>query len=158
MTPPTIEHCTKADFDQILNDLTDFWGSDRTRRLHHPTLLYEFGNTAFVLREGTLVVAYLFGFLSQTEPTGYVNLIAVRSAYQGKGLGRYLYEHFTRWAKAQGCTALKAITRPDNQQSIAFHRHLGMTLLGEPNEAGLPVIRDYAGPGQDRVVFWKSIT
>lgn len=28
---------------------------------------------------------------------------------------------------------------------------------GAPNEAGIPVAQDYAGPVQDRVVFHKSL-
>jgi hypothetical protein len=32
-----------------------------------------------------------------------------------------------------------------------------MELLGEPNEGGVRVIKDYAGPGRDRVVFLKPI-
>ena len=56
-------------------------------------------------------------------------------------------------ARARGGTALKAITTPTNHASIAFHTRLGMSLLGEPNADGIPVIRDYAGPGLDRVVF-----
>ena len=149
--------CTKADFDQILTDIVDFWGSDRTLNLHHPMFINEFGNTAFVPKEGERVVGYLFGFISQTAPVGYIHLIGVRRSYQGKGLGRRLYEHFTEFAKSKGCKELKAIATPTNKVSIAFHRRLGMELLGEPNEEGIPVIKDYGGPGQHRVVFHKKI-
>jgi len=31
-----IEHCSKADYDQIVGQIVDFWGSDRTLGLHHP--------------------------------------------------------------------------------------------------------------------------
>jgi hypothetical protein len=41
--------------------------------------------------------------------------------------------------------------------SIAFHKSLGMKLLGEPNMDGIPIVPDYAGRGASRVVFWKSI-
>lgn len=68
-----------------------------------------------------------------------------------------MYEYFTMIAKEQGCNELKAITSPNNKISIAFHRNLGMELIGEPNADGIPVIRDYAGPGNDRVVFRKNI-
>ena len=148
-----ISQATKADFDQIVTEIADFWGSDRTLHLHHAGLIYEFGNTAFVIRDGARVTAYLFGYLAQTGPTAYVHLIAVRRTNQGQGLGRQLYAHFMDVARARGCTALKAITTPTNRASIAFHTRLGMSLLGEPNADGIPVIRDYAGPGLDRVVF-----
>jgi len=31
-----IEHCSNADSDQIVGQIVDFWGSDRTLGLHHP--------------------------------------------------------------------------------------------------------------------------
>ena len=152
-----ITNCTKSDFDQILNDFGDFWDNDRTVSMHHPTLLYEFGNSAFIIRENDKVLAYLFGFISQTEPVGYVQLLAVREDYRKQGLGRRLYDHFKRYAREHGCKKLKAITSPVNSLSIAFHRGIGMRLLGQPNADGLPVVKDYAGPGKDRVVFKKDI-
>ena len=40
--------------------------------------------------------------------------------------------------------------------SIAFHRSLGMQLLGEPSTDGIPIVPNYAGRGVSRVVFLKS--
>jgi len=152
-----IQQCAKADFDQILNDIVDFWGSDRALGLHHPMFLYEFGNTAFVIKSNDKVIAYLFGFFSQTDKTGYIHLIGVRKDFQGKGLGKRLYDHFTVLAKQHGCTKLKAITGAGNHASILFHKKIGMRLTGERNEEGIEVIKNYSGPGQDRVVFEKEI-
>ena len=149
--------CTKSDWDQILNDFIDFWGDERTKSLHNPILLYEFGNSAFVAKEGEKVVGYIFGFISQTEPIGYVKFIGVRKSRQKKGIGRKLYKHFAEFARGQGCKELKAITSPTNKVSIAFHKSIGMKPSGEPNEEGIPVIKDYSGPGIDRVVFRKKI-
>lgn len=56
-----------------------------------------------------------------------------------------------------GARKLKALTAPVNTESIAFHRRLGFTLLGKPNEEGVPVVHDYLGPGEPRVVFEKGI-
>ena len=149
--------CTKADFDQILRDTVDFWGDERTLFLHHPMFVNEFGNSAFVFKEGEQVIAYLFGFISQTAPVGYVHAIGVRRSRQKQGLGRRLYDHFTQFARKRGCKGLKAITTPGNKTSIAFHRRIGMELMGESNEEGIPIIKDYSGPGEHRVVFSKKI-
>ena len=149
--------CTKSDWDQIITDFVDFWGDERTKSLHNPILLYEFGNSAFVAKEGEKVVGYLFGFISQTEPVGYVKFIGVRHEYQKRGIGRNLYQHFTEFAKENGCTEVKAITSPSNKVSIAFHQSIGMKLIGESNDEGVPVVRDYSGPGINRVVFRKKI-
>ena len=152
-----IAHCAKKDFDQIITDFVDFWGDERTKSLHNPVFLYEFGNTAYVAKEGDKVVGYLLGLLSQTGPVAYVKFVGVRRSHQRQGIARQLYEHFTRYARTRGCTQLKAITSPGNRTSIAFHRGIGMKLLGEPNEEGVPVVRDYSGPGIDRVVFLKKM-
>lgn len=152
-----IESCTKSDFDHILTNIVDFWGSDRTLSLHHPMFINQFGNTAFVIRDNGVVIAYLFGFFSQTDPSGYVHLIGVRQNFQGKGLGRALYDHFTTIAKAKGCNKMKAMTTPGNSASIAFHKKIGMKLCGEKNEKRVEVVKDYSGPGLDRVVFEKEI-
>ena len=156
-SPAEISMCTQQDYNQILDELQEFWGARDTRHLHHPFLVHEFGNSAFVIRNGVQVVAYLFGFLSQTEPVGYVHTVAVRASACRQGLAGDLFNHFVEFARRHGCRHVKAITTPANLGSIAFHKSLGMGLLGEDNIDGIPVLPGYAGRGAPRVVFWKSI-
>jgi GNAT superfamily N-acetyltransferase len=152
-----VSACTPQDYSEILEDLAEFWDGRNVRYLHHPYLIHEFGNSAFVIRSGDYVAAYLFGFISQTEPVGYVHAVAVRTSARRRRLGQRLYNHFIQFARRHGCQHIKAITTPSNSGSIAFHKRLGMQLLGEANSDGLPVVADYAGRGAPRVVFWKSI-
>ena len=156
-----IDRCTKEDFDQILTEIVDFWGSDRTLPFHHPMFLYEFGETAFVIREGGKVVAYLFGLIVERpggERLAYAHLLGVRRPYRRHGLARRLYSHFVHIAAAHNCRRLKAITTAGNEESIRFHTALGMEMLGTPNAEGVPVVSDYSGPGGDRVVFSMRIS
>ena len=147
-----------TDFNEIVKDIVDFWGSDRTLHLHQPYLIYEFGNTAFVIKHQGQVIAYLFGFFSQTDNLAYVHLLGVREKYQRHGLGLLLYENFINLAKSKGIKKIKAITSPSNTKSISFHKSkIGMTFLGEPNEDGINIVKDYSGLNLDRVVFEKSI-
>lgn len=152
-----ITPCTKQDFDQILTEFNQFWDHDRVVALHHPTIVNEFGNSAFVIKQDNRVLAYLFGFLSQTGPVGYVHLLAVRQGYRQQGLARQLYARFEQYARGKGCTQLKAITSPVNSLSIAFHKSIGMKLVGDSYAGDTPVVKDYSGPGKDRVVFIKDI-
>jgi L-amino acid N-acyltransferase YncA len=99
----------------------------------------------------------LFGFVSQTEPVGYVHVMAVRGFARRRHFGQKLFSHFIQFAQRQGCRHIKAITTPTNLGSIAFHKSLGMQLLGMPNVQGIPIVRDYSGHGEARVVFWKAI-
>jgi GNAT superfamily N-acetyltransferase len=149
--------CTPDDYFQILDALPEFWDGRDTRALHHPFLIHEFGNSAFVIRDGLQVLAYLFGFLSQSAPVGYVHTIAVRASARRRRLAQRLFDHFVGFARQNGCKHIKAITTPSNVGSIAFHKSLGMELLGELNADGIQVIPDYAGRGAARVVFWKAI-
>jgi ribosomal protein S18 acetylase RimI-like enzyme len=153
-----IENCTIDDFNEIISDISEFWGSDRTLHLHQPYLIHEFGNTAFVIRDKGRVIAYLFGFFSQREDIAYIHLIGVREKYQRHGLGKMLYDNFIEIAKSRNIHKIKAITKPINTKSIAFHtKQIGMTMLGEPNMDGINVIKDYSGINSDRVVFIKEI-
>lgn len=146
------------EYDEIVKDIVDFWGSDRTLHLHHPYLIYEFGNTAFVIKEQGQVIAYLFGFYSQTDSLAYVHLLGVREKYQRNGLGLLLYQNFINIARSKGITKIKALTTATNAKSIAFHKNrVGMTLLGQPNEEGVNVVRDYSGANKHTVVFEKRI-
>src|SRR5262249_4326378 len=150
--PIEISTCTPQDYMQILKELSDFWDGRDIRQLHHPFLIHEFGNSAFVIRDDFRVVAYLFGFLSQPEPVGYVHTIACRACARRQHLAPPRCEHSVQCARRHGCKHIKAITTPSNAGSIAFHKSLGMELLGEPNPDGVPVVPDYAGPGTSRVV------
>ena len=152
-----ISACTQQDYIRILDELAEFWDGRDVRSLHHPFLIHEFGNSAFVIRDGAKVAAYLFGFISQTEAVGYVHLVAVRASARRRHLAACLVDHFVQFARRAGAKHVKAITTPSNAGSIAFHKSLGMQLLGEPNPDGTPVLADYAGRGAARVVFWKSI-
>jgi GNAT superfamily N-acetyltransferase len=158
--PFRVERCTPEDFLDILSALGEFWGdaAERARPVHHPMLVREFGDTAWVVRDDGQIIAYLFGFWSQTEPTGYIHLVAVRRSYQGRSIGRSLYERFEARARDRGCTKLKAITPPINSESISFHQRLGFKLLGYPNKEGVPVVENYFGPGMPHVVFEKQLT
>ncbi len=152
-----IDNCTKSDFDSILTTIKDFWGSDRTRHLHHPTLVVEFGDTAFVARENGALCGYLFGFYSQREPLAYAHLIAVHSGFRRSGVGKMLYGHYEEAARKKGCTHLKAITGLANRESVAFHQSLGFALTGPDIRDGIRYVKDYGGPGEDRVVFLKML-
>jgi GNAT superfamily N-acetyltransferase len=152
-----ISLCTAEDYFQILDELPEFWDGRDTRALHHPFLIHEFGDSAFVIRGGSRVLAYLFGFVSQREPVGYVHTIAVRTSARRCRLAQRLFHHFVGFAQQHGCRHIKAITSPSNAGSMAFHQSLGMQLLGEPNADGIRIVRDYAGRGAPRVVFWKAV-
>lgn len=144
--PP--ERATSADYNAIINTLAEYWGERDMRARHHPMFVHEFGDTALVMRDGSGgVAAYLFGFIAPTQ-VGYVHLVGVRADSRRAGLGRRLYGEFETLARRRGAIALKAISIPTNNDSIAFHRALDMSATE---------VADYSGPGQPRVLFWRDL-
>jgi GNAT superfamily N-acetyltransferase len=148
------QRATIDDFVTIVDERREFWGDRDLMALHHPLLVHEFGDTALVIRGDSVtrdegrVIAYLFGLLTPSS-VGYIHVVAVRDGHHREGLARRLYEHFEAIARARGAHALKAITKPVNARSVAFHRALGFSASESV---------DYGGPGQTRMVLWKEIS
>lgn len=146
----TIEQVRYGDLAEILRNFRGFWGErEAVRALHHPMFFVEFADTAFAARdEAGEILGYLLGFIAAAG-NGYIHLVAVRDDARGSGLARGLYERFFDHVAARGATAVKAITSPENEASIAFHRKMGFT-----NIVG---VADYGGSGQPRVVMRRAL-
>ncbi|MDW3646601.1 MAG: GNAT family N-acetyltransferase [Bacteroidia bacterium] len=151
-----IRTCTIRDLDQIKAEIEDFWGHTRTREMHHPIFVHQFGDTSAVIEEKEKILAYALGFYSQLGEELYIHLAAVRGAHQAQGLGQKLYNHLIEKARLAGKKSLKAITSAGNRASIKFHTEkMGMKCLGDRMENGILVFSDYSGEGIDRIVFEK---
>jgi len=158
MSEPAIEPVRDGDLAEILRNFERFWGDHPNaaflRSLHHPMFFREFADTAFVARQAGVggetaeIVGYLLGFVAPTGD-GYIHFVAVRNDDRGLGLGRRLYERFMAAALQRGATALKALTSPGNERSIAFHRRMGFTEM--------TLDEDYAGSGRIRVVMRRPL-
>jgi GNAT superfamily N-acetyltransferase len=166
----SMTRATMADFDEIRRDVEAFWGCEdktlwteqrkqRILSLHHAMYVHEFGDTSYVIKDNDRVAAYLFGFLVESRRLAYSSLVAVRDSYKNQGLGERLYKAFAEYARARGCVVMRAVTVSGNVRSIAFHtRRLGMTMQGKGRQNGVPVVQDYAGIGEHRVVFEKALS
>jgi ribosomal protein S18 acetylase RimI-like enzyme len=151
MSDIVIEGVRDGDLAEILRNYERFWGDlDLPRYLHHPIFFLEFRDTAFVARDlGTgEIIGYLLGFIAPTGD-GYIQFIAVRDGSRTLGLGRTLYEAFENAARERGAVALKAITSPENEISIAFHDRLGFTEMIR--------VEDYGGSSRTRIVMRKPL-
>ena len=63
-------------------------------------------------------------------------------------LANELYQKFFGTVQQVGCNVVHCITTPVNTGSIAFHEAMGFSIRLE---------KDYAGEGQDRILFLKEI-
>ena len=162
---PTLatRHPTAADHPRILAVLDEWWGGlgGEPGRLERSLLLprlflQHFADTSYIVErpDGT-IGAFLIGFHSQSRPdVAYVHFVGVAPDLRRHRLGASLYERFIEHARAAGARRVQAITSPSNVTSRAFHQGMGFEL--DPSETvvdGVPVQRDYDGPGIDRVTF-----
>ena len=153
-----IDRLTRDDYEYIIDQIENFWGDQRTLGLHHPMFVHEFRDTALAIRVGDMVTAYLLGCLAGDNRYGYIHLVAVRGSHRQRGMAAALYNHFFDYCRSRNVRLVKAITAPQNTFSIQFHKRMGFRLFGETIEHGVPVIKNYSGHHQDRVVMFRRLS
>lgn len=147
----TIRHAQPADYGRVIQHVNAWWG-DREMAPMLPKLFFvHFEGTSFVAEnEAGELVGFLVGFQSQSDRSeAYVHFVGVAPAQRGSGLGRALYERFVEAVRAHGCTAVRCVTSPANEDSLAFHTRLGFEVDR--------VAADYDGPGEDRVLLVRRL-
>ncbi|AMP01496.1 hypothetical protein CAter282_3713 [Collimonas arenae] len=159
MTTHTIRTLESGDYEYVSSVVDEWWGGRPVRALVHRIFFDHLNATSYAIGPSDAVQAFLIGFVSQSKPNiAYIHFVGVTPAARADGLARMLYEHFFNVVGARGCTEVHSITSVVNTASIAFHRKLGFTLLPGSGEIdGLPVALNYAGEGQHRVRFHKSL-
>jgi ribosomal protein S18 acetylase RimI-like enzyme len=146
-----IRHAEPADYGRVIGRVNAWWdGRDMAPML--PRLFFvHFEGTSYVVDgEDGQLAAFLIGFLSQADPEeAYVHFVGVAPEHRGEGLGRRLYERFFEDARAHGRRRVRCVTSPANEESVAFHKALGFEVER--------LVRDYDGPGEDRVLFVRAL-
>ena len=146
-----IRHAEPADYGRVIGRVNAWWGGRDMAPMLPRLFFVHFEATSYVVDDGDgQLAAFLIGFLSQTDPAeAYIHFVGVSPEHRGGGLGRRLYERFFEDARAAGRTRVTCVTSPVNEGSVTFHEALGFT--------SERVAHDYDGPGEDRVLFVKSL-
>ncbi len=150
--------CERDDRDDIAV-VNDWWG-DRNIAPMLPRLFFlHFRDTTYVIEDDGLILAFLIGFVSQSNPgEAYIHFVGVHPQYRRRGLATQLYETFFTEVHRRGCRFVRAITSPMNQGSIAFHTRMEFRMeQGDANVDGLPVVRNFNGSGGDRVLLVRAL-
>ena len=150
------------DHRAILAAIADWWDTPNRAKigLLLPRLFLQFfTKTSWVLEsEAGEIVAFLIGFRSADNPAvAYIHFVGVDQHLRNEGVGRSLYTIFFDQMRDAGCTEVRAITGPANTRSQAFHRALGFELHGDTDVHGVSAYLDYDGPGENRVVFTRTL-
>lgn len=163
-----LRHPTEGDHARVLAVMDGWWagfgGSAGSvqRALLLPRLCFQhFPDSSWLAESGDGALrAFLVGFLSPSRPdVAYVHFVGVDPALRRTGVAATLYRRFFDHAVARGASTAACITSPGNTASRAFHTSLGFTVRpGDALVDGVPVHRDYDGPGLDRVVFTRALT
>ncbi len=138
-----------ADYDPIAAVVDNWWGRPLAGSL--PRLFLDLFHRSSLVAEGDDGLAgFLIGILSPSDPErAYIHFVGVAPRERRRGLARQLYEDFFRLARADGRTAVTAITAPVNRRSAEFHQAMGFTVTGP--------VADYNGSGHDMLVFDRAI-
>ena len=96
MASPQIRHATPSDYGRVIQHVNAWWGGREMAPMLPKLFFLHFEGTSFVAEDDDgKLVAFLIGFLSQTDPDGGVHpLRRRRSGAARLGLGRALYERF----------------------------------------------------------------
>ncbi len=150
--PAQIRHANPSDYGRVIQHVNAWWGGREMAPMLPKLFFLHFEGTSFVAEDDDgLLVAFLIGFLSQTDSDeAYIHFVGVAPDQRGSGIGRELYERFFVVVAEQGRTLVRCVTSPVNEGSVAFHESLGFVA-----EA---VVSDYDGPGEDRVLLVKRLS
>ncbi len=147
----TIKHAQPSDYGRVIGRVNAWWGGRDMAPMLPKLFFLHFEGTSFVAeREDGQLAGFLVGFVSQSDPEeAYIHFVGVAPEERGSGLGRDLYQRFFETVQANGCSVVRCVTSPANEDSVAFHKALGFEVDR--------VAEDYDGPGEDRVLFVKLL-
>lgn len=150
MRAVSIRTARPCDYDRLAPVVDAWWGRPVQQGL--PRLFLDhFWRTSLIAEndQGELR-GFLVGVLSPSDALmAYVHFAAVAPEERRSGLATALYERFFELARGDGRTTVRAITSPQNVQSISFHRRLGFGVS--------PPMPDYNGPGTAAVEMERAL-
>ncbi len=154
-----IRNSKPSDHHRIINVLKDWWGGRDLTWMLPKLFLNHFCDTSFIIERDDELIAFLIGFLSQSNADeGYIHFAGVHPDYRSIGIGEYLYEQFYKACKENKRDTIRACTSPVNKGSIEFHKKIGFQIeQGNSKFDGISVTLDYNQPNDPKVLFIKKI-
>jgi N-acetylglutamate synthase-like GNAT family acetyltransferase len=143
-----LAEATSRDIDGIGAVVHDVWQQEILPEVCQ-TQIEEDTGSLWVAKEGDDVVAFISAFLTVDragERRWEVDLVAVRSTHQGKGLGQRLIRRLCQVGSGQDAAVVRALIRVENRPSQRAFQKAGFTtdrqvhhlLLWPPKPTDLP--------------------
>ncbi|MGY1987283.1 GNAT family N-acetyltransferase [Blastococcus sp. SYSU DS0669] len=138
---------------RLLARRAEFWAGsalddDAVTALHDPVFFHQlggFGAVALTPNQGD--AGYLLGVVS-ADRLAVVQAVAVHPAWRSRGVATRLLERFSGLAAGVGARVAQAVVLPADGGAAALAARLGAHPAPSPG---------HAGPGEDRVVFTRSL-
>ena len=154
-----IRHIKESDYEAIISVLDEWWGGRQMAAMLPRLFFKHFSETSLLAEIDSKKVGFLIGFFSATyDSEAYIHFAGVHPDYRKSGIGRFLYHNFFDVTRKHGRNMIRCVTSPVNANSIAFHQRMGFQI--EPfteHSSNIPIRRNYDGPGEDRVLFFKRL-
>jgi ribosomal protein S18 acetylase RimI-like enzyme len=155
-----IRHIKPSDYPYVISVVNDWWGGRSMADMLPKLFFVHFQQTSFVAESDGNIVGFLAGFVSQTlDNEAYIHFAGVHPEFRKTGIARALYERFFDAIRQVGRNVVRCVTSPVNKVSISFHLRMGFTV--EPSKKiveGISVAENYDGRGEDRVLFFKTLS
>ncbi|MEX0267990.1 GNAT family N-acetyltransferase [Leptolyngbyaceae cyanobacterium UHCC 1019] len=158
-TKMNIRNVQPIDYQPIISVLDEWWGGRQMSNMLPKLFFIHFCKTSFIAEINSQVIGFLIGFVSQTYPEeAYIHFVGIDPDFRKQRIGSTLYNQFFQTTEKLGCVRIRCVTSPTNQDSIAYHLHMGFEAEPSATQAdGIPYHMNYDGAGQHRVCFVKHL-
>ncbi|MHB1684625.1 MAG: isochorismatase family protein [Bacilli bacterium] len=149
----------ESDYISVISVMDNWWDGRHMADMLPKLFFQHFQDTSFVVEENGQLVAFLVGFVSQTDADeAYIHFVGVHPEYRRHELARRLYDRFFTVVQDRGCQRVRCVTSPVNKGSILFHTRMGFRMeAGNGEVDGVPVFTDHDGAGHSRVRFVRNL-
>jgi ribosomal protein S18 acetylase RimI-like enzyme len=158
----TLRRPTEADHGSVAAVIDEWFGGRRMGDQAARSWFRHVASTSWLAADANgRPIGLLLGYRSQDHPDEAVlHLLAVDPNHRRRGVARTLVEAFADDLAARGARHVVALAWPGDPPSTAFFGACGFaadTGEGSQNLFGMPAYPDFEAPGDDRIVFRRSL-
>ena len=159
---PILRHPAESDHAAIAPIIDEWFAGRRVGHLAGRSWFRHVGSTSWIAEDAAgRPLGILLGYRSQDHPEEAVlHLVAVDPNRRRRGIGRALVGAFAAAAQERGVRELVALAWTGDPPAAAFFRATGFRADAGPgsrNIHGMPAFKDHEAPGDDRIVFRRSV-